>query len=54
MSKNKIFIAGHKGKVGSALVRLLQKKDVELLLEDRKDLDLLNQKKFKNFLKIKE
>ena len=28
MSKPKIFIAGHKGMVGSALARFLKKKDV--------------------------
>ncbi len=54
MSKKKVFIAGHKGMVGSALVRLLQKEDVELLLEDRKELDLLNQKKVQKFFEGKK
>ena len=40
--------------VGSALVRLLQKEDVELLLEDRKELDLLNQKKVQKFFESKK
>ena len=35
MSKPKIFIAGHKGMVGSALIRLLKDQDVEILIIDR-------------------
>ena len=45
----KIYIAGHNGMVGSALVRLLQKKNVEIITKDRKELDLLNQKEVKEF-----
>ena len=51
MKKPKIFIAGHKGMVGSALVRLLQKQDIELINKDRKELDLLNQQDVQNFFK---
>ena len=51
MSKPKIFIAGHKGMVGSALVRFLKSQDVELILKDRKELDLLNQYDVQNFFK---
>jgi GDP-L-fucose synthase len=51
MSKPKIFIAGHRGMVGSALVRLLQTQDVELITKDKKELDLLNQKDVQNFFK---
>ena len=40
MTKPKIFIAGHKGMVGSALVRLLKNKEVEIITKDRKELDL--------------
>ena len=49
MSKLRIFIAGHKGMVGSALVRLLQNKDIELITKDKKKLDLLNQKNVQSF-----
>ena len=53
MSKPKIFIAGHKGMVGSALIRLLKKKKFKIITRDRAKLNLLNQKDVKNFF-IKE
>jgi len=43
MTKPRIFVAGHKGMVGSAIVRLLKKQDVEIITKDRKELDLLSQ-----------
>ena len=51
MSKTKIFIAGHQGMVGSALVRFLEAQDVELITKKRSELDLLNQKDVFNFFK---
>ena len=51
MSKQKIFVAGHNGMVGSSLVRLLKNKDVEIITRDRTELDLLNQEKVQNFFK---
>ena len=51
MSKSKIFISGHQGMVGSALVRLLEKKDVELITKKRNELDLLNQQDVQSFFK---
>jgi GDP-L-fucose synthase len=51
MSKLKIFIAGHRGMVGSALVRLLQIQEAELITKDKKELNLLNQKDVQNFFK---
>ena len=51
MSKPKIFIAGHKGMVGSALVHLLKKQQVEIIIKDRKELNLLNQREVQNFFK---
>jgi len=51
MSKLRVFIAGHKGMVGSALVRFLQTQDVEFIIKDRKELNLLNQQDVKDFFK---
>lgn len=43
MKKQRIFVAGHQGMVGSALVRQLsQRSDVELVLRTRQQLDLLD------------
>ena len=49
MSKPKIFIAGHKGMVGSALARLLKDEDVEIIRKDKNELNLLNQDNVNNF-----
>ncbi|MDE9544014.1 GDP-L-fucose synthase [Xenorhabdus bovienii] len=51
MSKKRVFIAGHQGMVGSAIVRQLKnRKDIELVLKTRKNLDLTCQSDVKNFL----
>ena len=48
--KSKIFIAGHKGMVGSAITRLLiQKGYKNLILKSREELSLLNQQKVMEF-----
>lgn len=49
--KKKIFIAGHKGMVGSALIRALKFKNVEIIIKEKKKLNLLNQKEVYNFFK---
>ena len=50
-----IFIAGHKGLVGSAVVRLLKKEGFKKLITiDKKKLDLRNSDKVKFFLKEKK
>ena len=51
MSKLKIFIAGHKGMVGSALVSILKRKKVEIITKEKKELNLLDQKKVQAFFK---
>lgn len=43
VSGKRIFVAGHRGMVGSAIVRRLEKQGCEILMEDRGQLDLLNQ-----------
>ena len=48
----KIFLAGHKGLVGSAILKALKKRGYkEILTVDKKKLDLLDQKSVYNFLK---
>ncbi len=50
--KSKIYIAGHKGMVGSSLVRLFQKKGyTNLLTRTKKQLNLLDQSKTYAYLK---
>src|SRR5512147_1226987 len=39
----RVYVAGHRGMVGSALVRRLASEDVELLTAGRRELDLCNQ-----------
>ena len=53
LSKNsKIFLAGHNGMVGSAILRHLKKKNYKnIIVKSRKKLDLLNQEKTEKFLK---
>ena len=49
-NNERIFIAGHKGLVGSAIFRLLkQTTNHELITIDHKDLDLTNQNLVKEF-----
>ena len=48
----KIFVAGHKGMVGSAICRQLQKQaDVEIITRTRDELDLCNQSAVHAFMK---
>ena len=48
----KIFVAGHNGLVGSAIVKKLKAKGYkDILTVDRRKLDLLNQKEVFSFLK---
>jgi GDP-L-fucose synthase len=45
----KIFIAGHNGMVGSALVRQLKNEKVKIVTKNRAELDLLDQTKVQDF-----
>ena len=49
--KSKIFIAGHKGMVGSAILNYLKKKGYKnLITESKSKLNLLSQKDTQNFI----
>jgi len=43
MNGQRVYVAGHRGMVGSAIVRRLQAEDCELLTADRTELDLRSQ-----------
>ncbi|HIF9479229.1 TPA: GDP-L-fucose synthase [Photobacterium damselae] len=48
--KKRIFVAGHRGMVGSAIVRQLSQRDnVEIITRTRSELDLLNQQAVSDF-----
>ena len=50
--KSKIFVAGHKGMVGSAIIRKLKKKGyTKVIFVEKKKLNLLDQNKVFKFLK---
>ena len=50
--KDKIYVTGHKGMLGSSVIRILKKKKIyNILVADKKKLDLLSQKDVFNFLK---
>ena len=50
MTKKRIFVAGHRGMVGSAICRLLEKRDdVELILRTHSELDLTSQHAVRDF-----
>ena len=51
MSKLKVFIAGHKGMVGSAIFRQLKDQEVVIITTNREQLNLLNQQDVQNFFK---
>jgi GDP-L-fucose synthase len=55
MKNAKIYVAGHTGLIGSAVVRkLLEKKYLNIIKVNKKDLDLRNQKNVYQFLKNKK
>jgi GDP-L-fucose synthase len=55
ISKNRVFVAGHRGMVGSAIVRRLeQREDIKLVVRTRDQLDLVNQQAVNDFFKSTE
>jgi GDP-L-fucose synthase len=52
---SKIFIAGHRGMVGSSIVRALQTRNFSnLILKTSNELDLRNQESVKNFFRVEK
>ena len=52
---SKIFVAGHKGMLGSSILRILKQKGYKNLITiDKKRLDLRNQNSVRRFLKKKK
>ena len=52
MYKKKIFVTGHKGLVGSSIVRILNKNNkYRILTREREKLDLLNQNEVRKFFR---
>jgi GDP-L-fucose synthase len=50
MSKKRVFVSGHKGLVGSAIVRILSKRDeLELVCLEKSELNLIDQLAVNNF-----
>lgn len=50
MSNLKVYVAGHEGMVGSAIIRMLKKnKNIRLIIKNKKELNLINQEKVQNF-----
>ena len=47
----RVWVAGHKGMVGSALVRRLEREDCEILTVDRKSVDLSDQGQVRGWVK---
>ena len=53
--KAKIYVAGHKGLVGSAILRKLNKRGYKkIITENKYKLDLTNQSKVYDFIKKKK
>jgi GDP-L-fucose synthase len=51
-SKKRVFVAGHNGMVGSAIVRqLVKNKDIEIVVCSHKELDLIDQQAVSDFFK---
>ena len=46
---NTVFVAGHKGLVGSAVVRELKNKGAEIITRTREELNLLDQEAVRGF-----
>jgi GDP-L-fucose synthase len=53
LAGKKVFVAGHRGMVGSALVRRLGDEDCDILTADRAELDLMDQHAVRHWMRDK-
>jgi GDP-L-fucose synthase len=51
LTGKRIFVAGHKGMAGSAVVRRLRQEACEVLVAERRDLDLTRQEPMENYFR---
>src|SRR6266566_2186219 len=51
LAGKRIFVAGHNGMAGSAIVRRLRQEPCEVLVEERRDLDLTRQEPTENYFR---
>ena len=51
LSQKRIWVAGHKGMVGRAVVRMLSNYNCEVLCVDKEDVDLLDQQNVQSWMK---
>lgn len=54
LQKKRVFVAGHKGMVGSALVHRLAEENCEILIADRSEVDLCSQEQTYKWIKNKK
>jgi GDP-L-fucose synthase len=54
LAGKRVFVAGHNGMVGSALVRRLAQENVELIVADRDELDLRDQSKVRHWMSTRK
>ncbi|WP_422003179.1 GDP-L-fucose synthase [Reyranella sp.] len=52
LAGKRIYVAGHLGMVGSAVVRRLQGEDCEVLTADRREVDLRNQEQVQRWMRM--
>jgi GDP-L-fucose synthase len=50
LKDRRVFVAGHQGMVGSAIIRRLESENCAVLVADRRDLDLTQQRATEEFV----
>ena len=50
IENKKVWVAGSTGMVGKSIIKLLKRRKCKLIISDRKDLDLTDQRKVKNWM----